>query len=298
MRIGIDLGGTKITAIAIDDAGRECFRQRMQTPPDYGGLIQCFQQLVYGIEASLGCSGTVGFGTPGSISSLSGTMRNCNSTYLNDRPLKQDIEKALGREVRLANDANCFALSEATDGVAKGADVVFGVILGTGVGGGLVVNRHSLLGPNSIAGEWGHNPLPGIGLEFDDEHRACYCGRENCIETYLSGPGLSLSYKKRYGKMLTALDIARAAASGEQEALKILDLYQRKLAVSLSVVINIVDPDVIVLGGGVSNIPSLYSDVPDLWKSTVFSDRVETRLLPAQYGDDSGVRGAAWLWND
>jgi fructokinase len=298
MRIGIDLGGTKITAIAIDDSGRECFRQRIQTPPDYAGLIQSLQQLVYKIEASLGCSGTVGFGTPGSISSLSGTMKNCNSSYLNGKALKQDIETVLGREVRLANDANCFALSEATDGVAKGADVVFGVILGTGVGGGIVVNRHSLVGPNSIAGEWGHNPLPDLGVEFDNDHRACYCGRENCIETYLSGPGLSISYEKHSGQILTALDIARAAASGEQAALKMIELYQRQLAAALSVVINIVDPDVVVLGGGVSNISSLYSVIPELWKSTIFSDRVETQLLPAQYGDDSGVRGAAWLWND
>jgi fructokinase len=298
MRIGIDLGGTKITVVAIDDTGRECFRQRMQTPPDYAGLIQSLQQLVYKIEASLGCSGTVGLGTPGSISSVSRAMKNCNSTYLNDRALKQDIENALGREVRLANDANCFALSEATDGVAKEAEVVFGVILGTGVGGGLVVNRHSLCGPNSIAGEWGHNPLPGLGLEFDNDHRACYCGRENCIETYLSGPGLSISYKKLYGQVLTALDITRYAASGEQAAVKVIELYQRQLAAALSVVINIVDPDIIVLGGGVSNIPSLYSVIPKLWNTTVFSDRVETRLLPAQYGDDSGVRGAAWLWND
>lgn len=298
MRIGIDLGGTKITAIAIDDTDRECFRQRLLTPSDYTGLIQSLLQLVNKIEDSLACSCSVGLGTPGSISSVSGTMKNCNSTYLNGRPLKQDIESALGREVRMANDANCFALSEATDGAAKGADVVFGVILGTGVGGGLVVNRQSLLGPNSIAGEWGHNPLPGLGAEFDNERRACYCGRENCIETYLSGPGLSISYQQRYGKSLAAVDIARSAAAGERAALELIELYQRQLALALSGVINIVDPDVVILGGGVSNIHSLYSVIPGLWESTVFSDRVETRLLPAQFGDDSGVRGAARLWSD
>ena len=297
MRIGIDLGGTKITAIAIDSAGRECFRQRLLSPPDYSGLLESLQQLVDKIEDSLACSCTVGLGTPGSISSVSGTMKNCNSSYLNGRTLKQDIESALGREVRVANDANCFALSEATDGAAKDVDVVFAVILGTGVGGGLVVNGHSLLGPNSIAGEWGHNPLPGLGLEFENEHRACYCGRENCIETYLSGPGLSTSYQLRYGKRLAALDIARSAQAGEPAALELIGLYQRQLAMGLSVVINIVDPDIVVLGGGVSNISSLYSVVPELWKRSVFSDRVETRLLPALYGDDSGVRGAAWLWS-
>ena len=298
MRIGIDLGGTKITAIAIDNKGCELYRQRHPTCRDYPGLIRQLDDIIQHIEHKLGVSGSVGIGTPGTISRQTGRMKNCNSTCLNDQPLKQDIEQETGREIRIANDANCFALSEAIDGAGKEDSVVFGVILGTGTGGALVHNRHCFSGPNGIAGEWGHNVLPGLGSEFENEQRPCYCGRFNCVETYLSGPGLSKTYQRLYGDHLEAKNIAWQVSQGESRASEVLAIYQRQLAAGLSVVINIVDPDCVILGGGLSNIDSLYTAVPALWQSTVFSDRVDTRLLKARYGDDSGVRGAAWLWNN
>jgi len=267
-RIGIDLGGTKIEALALDAGGRETLRKRVATPRgDYQGTLNAIGSLV--AEAG---EGSVGVGIPGALSHATGLVKNANSTWLIGKPLQQDLERVLGREVRIANDANCFALSEATDGAATGAEVVFGVILGTGVGGGIVVRGRIVEGANAIAGEWGHNPLPLPRAE-DMPLRPCYCGRAGCIETYLSGPALE--------------------RDGGEPA---LDLYCERLARALAGVINILDPDVIVLGGGVSNIARLYDQVPKLWPRHVFSDHIATRLLPPRHGDSSGVRGAAWLW--
>ena len=284
LRIGVDLGGTKIEAIALDGGGREVFRRRVPTPRgDYAATLSAVNALVR--EAG---EGTVGIGIPGAESN--GLIKNANSTWLIGKPLKQDLEKALGREVRIENDANCFALSEAVDGAGKGAAVVFGVILGTGVGGGIVVDGKVLRGANAIAGEWGHNPLPAPGAA-DLPHPDCYCGRKGCIETYLSGPGLSRDHEARTGRRLKAEEIA----SLEDES---LSRYEERLARSLAGVINMLDPHVIVLGGGMSNVARLYTEVPRLWKRHVFSDHVTTRLAPPVHGDSSGVRGAAWLWEE
>jgi fructokinase len=285
MRIGIDLGGTKIEAIALDGA-REVLRRRVPTPRgDYEATIAAVSSLVRGIGA-----GTVGVGIPGALSRVSGLVKNANSTWLIGKPLKGDLESAIGREVRLANDANCFALSEATDGAGQGAEVVFGVILGTGVGGGIVVRGKVLSGPNAIAGEWGHNPLPAPGPE-DLPLPACYCGRAGCIETYLSGPGLTRDYQRFTGKQLAPEEIV----SLDDEA---VGRYEARLARALASVINVLDPDVIVLGGGMSNVGRLYTEVPRLWSKHVFSDHVATRLARNAHGDSSGVRGAAWLWDE
>ncbi len=268
MRIGVDLGGTKIEALALDAAGEETFRKRVAAPRgDYAATVAAVAGLVR--EAG---DGTVGVGIPGALSTVTGLVKNANSTWLIGKPLQQDLEQATGRKVKLANDANCFALSEAVDGAGQGAKVVFGVILGTGVGGGIVVNRNVLLGANAIAGEWGHNPLP-LPAGPDLPLRDCYCGRKGCIETYLSGPALE--------------------RDGGESA---LGTYEERLARALAGVINILDPDVVVLGGGVSKVARLYENVPKLWRKHVFSDQVATRLLPPKHGDASGVRGAAWLW--
>jgi fructokinase len=278
MRIGIDLGGTKIEGIALDTAGEVLVRRRVPTPRGhYRATVDAVVGLVNAIESETGRSGTVGVGMPGALSRVSGRVKNANSTCLNGRPLQDDLEAALSREVRLANDANCFALSEAIDGAGHGARVVFGVILGTGVGGGIVVDGQVLEGPNAIAGEWGHNPMP---LPNDDDLplRTCYCGRVGCIETYLSGPALE---RERVPDEVAAL--AR---------------YEWRLARALAGVINVLDPDVIVLGGGVSNLDRLYVHVPRLWGDHVFSDQVTTRLVKHAHGDSSGVRGAAWLWGE
>jgi predicted NBD/HSP70 family sugar kinase len=286
MRIGIDLGGTKIEALALDVAGREVFRKRVLTPRgDYAATLAAVASLVS--EAG---AGTVGVGIPGALSGINGLVKNANSTWLIGRPLRQDLERALGREVRLENDANCFALSEAIDGAGAGAPVVFGVILGTGVGAGIVVNRQVLIGRNAIAGEWGHNPLP-LPSAADLPLPQCYCGRAGCIETYLSGPGLERDHAHLTQKTMTARDIA----AGDGPA---LERYIERLARSLAGVINILDPDVIVLGGGLSNVERLYTDVPRRWTRHVFSDQVATRLVRNAHGDSSGVRGAAWLWNE
>ena len=283
MRIGVDLGGTKIEAIALDRGGREVFRKRIATPRgDYAATISAVAALVG--EAG---GGSIGIGIPGALSHVTGLVKNANSTWLNGKPLKQDLEKALGREVRLANDANCFALSEATDGAGKGARVVFGVILGTGVGGGIVVDGRVLMGANAIAGEWGHNPLPLPGAE-DLPLPACYCGRSGCIETYLSGPGLARDHERSTGERVPP----------EQAVLhpETMRRYTERLARALAGVVNVLDPEVIVLGGGMSRLPALYTEVPRLWTRHVFSDHVATRLAPPVHGDSSGVRGAAWLW--
>ena len=284
LRIGVDLGGTKIEAVALEGA-REVARKRIATPRgDYAATVDA----VAGLVRELG-EGSVGVGIPGALSRVTGLIKNANSTWLIGHPLKQDLEAAMGREVRLENDANCFALSEATDGAAQGAEVVFGVILGTGVGGGIVVRGQVLTGPNAIAGEWGHNPLPLPGPD-DLPLPACYCGRAGCIETYLSGPGLSNDYSRSTGKRLSP----EAIVSLGDEA---LERYERRLARALASVINVLDPDVIVLGGGMSNVERLYTEVPRLWSQHVFSDHVATRLVRNAHGDSSGVRGAAWLWD-
>lgn len=283
MRIGIDLGGTKIEIIALDQGG-EVFRKRVPTPRgDYAATIHAIVSLVR--EAG---EGSVGIGMPGTLSRVTGRVKNSNSTWLLDMPFKEDLEKALGREVRMANDANCFALSEATDGAAAGAEVVFGVILGTGVGGGIVVRGRPLDGPNGIAGEWGHNPLP-LPTDEDLPLPKCYCGRYGCIETYLSGPGLARDHAALTGKSVPPEE----AVMHEETMLR----YEERLARALAHVINIVDPDVVVLGGGMSNTARLYANVPKLWGRYVFSDRVDTLLAAPQHGDSSGVRGAAWLWS-
>ncbi len=288
-RIGIDLGGTKIEALAIDETGRESFRRRVPTPVgDYRGTLEAIRSLVQGMERQLGETASVGVGIPGAVSPATGLIKNANSTWLIGQPLDHDLATALNRPVRLANDADCFALSEATDGAAMGAPVVFGVILGTGVGGGVVINGRLLSGPNAIAGEWGHNPLP---WPTSDERPgpACYCGRTGCIETFLSGPGLA----RDDGRGLSAVELL---AEGDAQAIASLARYEQRLARALAHVINILDPHVIVLGGGLSNIGRLYETVPRLWTEWVFSDSVRTVLCPARYGDSSGVRGAAWLW--
>ena len=294
VRIGIDLGGTKIEAIALGDDGVERFRRRVDTPRgDYGGTIQAIVDLVAVVDRATGARGTVGVGMPGTISPATGLVKNANSTWLIGHPLHTDLESALGRPVRVANDANCFALSEASDGAAAGARVVFGVILGTGTGGGIVVDGQVLVGPNAVAGEWGHNALPWPD-DTEWPGPPCYCGRRGCIETFLSGAGLQRAYEGGGG--LTAREIADAAANGYPDAVTALETYSRRLAKALATVINLLDPDAIVLGGGLSNIPSLYRRVPEIWPGWVFSDRVDTRLARAVHGDSSGVRGAAWLW--
>jgi fructokinase len=284
LRIGVDIGGTKIEALALDPGGREIFRRRIPTPRgDYAATIAA----VAGLVKEIG-DGTVGIGIPGALSRATGLVKNSNSTWLIGRPLKQDLERAIGREVRLENDANCFALSEAVDGAGRGARVVFGVILGTGVGGGIVVDGRVLTGPNAIAGEWGHNPLP-LPTDADLPLPPCYCGRFGCIETYLSGPGLARDHKAVTGESASPEEIVVRNSNT-------ISRYEERLARALATVINLLDPDVIVLGGGMSNIERLYGEVPRLWGRHVFSDRVATRLARHAHGDSSGVRGAAWLW--
>ena len=295
MRIGIDLGGTKIEAVALDGEGRERFRKRVRSPRgDYPGTIEAVASLVAEAEAAAG-SATVGIGIPGAVSPATGLVKNANSTWLNGRPLAEDLTARLGRPVRLANDANCLALSEAADGAAAGYPVVFAVIIGTGTGGGIVVNGQAIVGANAIAGEWGHNPVPWPEADEWPGH-PCYCGRTGCIETVLSGPGLSRDHHGRTAEEIDAAAIAERAAGNDLAAITTLERYERRLARALASVINVLDPDVIVLGGGLSNIERLYANVPSLWKEYVFSDHVATRLVKARYGDSSGVRGAAWLW--
>jgi fructokinase len=283
-RIGIDLGGTKIEALSLDKNGREVFRKRVFSPrDDYAATLQALVSLIE--EAG---NGMVGIGIPGSLSPTTGLVRNANSTWLNGQPLKEDLEKRLGREVRIENDANCFALSEAVDGAGKEAEVVFGVILGTGVGAGIAVHKKIIPGKNRIAGEWGHNPLP-LPAGDDLPLPRCWCGREGCIETYLSGPGLSRDYERETGERREAEQVVFHEET--------MHRYEERLARALAGVINVLDPDLIVLGGGMSNVARLYTQVPALWGRHVFSDQVATRLARNVHGDASGVRGAAWLWN-
>jgi len=301
VRIGIDLGGTKIEGLALADDGRELRRTRVATPRgDYAATIESIASLVEALERETGMRGTVGVGIPGVPSPATGLVKNANSTWLIGRPLVRDLEARVDRPVRIANDANCFALSEATDGAAAGAEVVFGVIVGTGTGGGIVVGGRVLTGANAIAGEWGHNPLP---WPADDERPgpACYCGRFGCIETFLSGPGLTRDYQAATAPTLTAEEVERRAVAGDPEADAALRRYETRMARALAGIINVIDPDVIVLGGGMSNLARLYESVPRLWGAYVFAcgasgDRIRTRLVRARHGDASGVRGAAWLW--
>lgn len=297
IRLGVDLGGTKIEIIALDREGRERLRTRVATPSgDYAAILDAIGGLVERAERDLGVppgSAPVGVGTPGSRSRATGLLRGSNSVALNGKPILDDLEARLARPVRLTNDANCFALSEAADGAGEGADVVFGAILGTGVGAGIVIGGRVLDGVNGIAGEWGHNPLP---WPRDDERpgRACFCGRHGCIETFLAGPSMARDHASR--SELTSADIVAGARAGDPACVATLDRYVDRLARALAHVINIVDPDVVVLGGGMSNIDLLYDAVPPRLRDWVFSDRVDTRIVRNRHGDSSGVRGAAWLW--
>lgn len=302
MRFGIDLGGTKIELCALAPSGEMLLRQRVDTPQgDYQGTLKAIKGLVSDAEARLGQSASIGIGTPGAISPATGLLRNSNSVCLNGQPLLRDLQDHLDRPVRLANDADCFALSEASDGAGKpppGQDrnTVFGVIIGTGVGAGVVVDGRLLSGPNAIAGEWGHNPLPWPE-QAERPGPACYCGLRGCIETFLSGPGMERDHRERTRRDWSSRQIVAAAQEGDAQALACLDRYVDRLARSLAHVINVLDPHVIVLGGGMSNIDSLYQRVPERWDRYVFTDRVLTRLVRNEYGDSSGVRGAAWLWS-
>jgi fructokinase len=295
-RIGVDLGGTKIEVLALDAAGQEQYRKRVPTPQgDYDATLEAIATLVHEADDALHVRASVGVGTPGSISRATGLLRGANSVCLNGRPIREDLSRRLARSVRVTNDANCFALSEAVDGAGAGAEDVFGVILGTGVGAGVVVRGAVLDGPNGIAGEWGHNPLP---WPRDDERpgASCFCGRRGCIETFLSGPGLARDHRVATGADVAPEAILASARAGDAACEATLARYEERLARALAHVINILDPDVIVLGGGLSNLDRLYASVPELWGPWVFSDRVDTRLARHVHGDASGVRGAAWLW--
>ena len=296
MRIGIDLGGTKIEAMALDDRGEVCARRRVPTPrDDYDATLRAIAGLVSGLEAETGAVGTVGVGMPGAISPATGLVKNANSTWLIGRRLAEDLGRLLDRPLRFANDANCFALSEAVDGAAAGARIVFGVIVGTGTGGGVVVDGRVLTGPNAIAGEWGHNPLPWPRAgEWPGP--PCYCGKTGCVETFLSGPALARDYSASGGEASTSEEIAARAARGEARAEQALARYEDRMARALASILNVLDPDVVVLGGGMSQVDRLYGAVPRLWGRYVFSDRVDTRLVAPKHGAASGVRGAAWLW--
>jgi len=296
MRIGVDLGGTKIEVLALAGDGRELLRRRVATPKnDYRATLQAITDLVGTIEENVGEQGRVGVATPGALSPITGRLKNSNSVCLNGQRFKEDLETLLERNVRTANDANCFTLSEATDGAAEDAEVVFGVIVGTGTGAGIVVNGHLLTGANAIAGEWGHNPLP---WPRNDERPGpkCYCGKRGCMETFLSGPGLSNDHRRVTNQVMSAWEIVDEAWHGNRDCEASLKRYEDRMARGLAHVINILDPDVIVLGGGLSNLMRLYVNVPLLWPQYVFTDQIKTPLVPPRHGDSSGVRGAAWLW--
>jgi fructokinase len=296
MRIGIDLGGTKIEALALDHRGVELSRHRIDTPrEDYDATIHAMVGLVRRLEQETGRIGTVGAGIPGSISRITGLVKNSNSTWLNGRPLDRDLTAALGREVRVANDANCFAVSEATDGAAMGRHVVFGVILGTGCGGGVAIGGRVHEGPNGVAGEWGHNPLPWPKPE-EYPGPLCYCGKRGCMEMWVSGTGIALDYKTITGTTLTTREIVAEFEAGKRDAAAAMERFEDRLARGLAQVINILDPDVIVIGGGVSRVKHLYEELPKKLPAYVFGGEMSTPVVPAVYGDSSGVRGAAWLW--
>jgi len=295
MRIGIDLGGTKIEGIALADDGKELERYRVNTPRHYHATLDAIHDVVAYLEQQTQQTGSVGMGIPGAISPHTGLVKNANSTWLIGEPLEKDLAQKLARPVRISNDANCFTVSEATDGAAQGAEVVFGVIIGTGTGGGICINQRVVTGANAIGGEWGHNPLP---WPRDDERPGlpCFCGKHGCIETFLSGTGLTRHYNNAGGKAERAQDIISQLEAGENLAQIAMNDYEDRMARALASVINVIDPHVIVLGGGLSNIARLYDNVPKLWSNYVFSDHIATRLVPPKHGDSSGVRGAAWLW--
>ena len=296
MRLGIDLGGTKIEGIVLGDDGAELARRRIPTPAgDYHGIVAAVAGLVGALEQEVAAATSVGIGHPGTISPATGLIKNSNSTSLNGRPLDRDLEGALQRELRMANDANCLALSEATDGAGAGATTVFAVILGTGVGGGIAVDGRPIVGRNAIAGEWGHNPLPWL-RDGERPGPDCYCGLRGCTERYLSGPGMAADHERATGERSDSRRIFAAAAAGDRAAAATVDRYCDRLARGLAAVVNVLDPDVIVVGGGLSNVPELYRRVPESWAAWAFTDRIDTPLLQAVHGDSSGVRGAAWLW--
>lgn len=295
MKVGIDLGGTKIEIIALDSQREVLLRRRVSTPQgNYTAIITTITELVKQVESELGQTATVGIGTPGSLAVDTGLLRNSNSVCLNGMPFKQDLEASLQRTIALANDANCFALSEAIDGAAKGADTVFGVIVGTGVGAGIVINQRVLQGVNAIAGEWGHNPLPWPTVK-ELSGLSCYCGQHGCIETWLSGTGFAAVFQQQYGEALSSQAIVDAAEAGDARCEQALVQYEDRMARSLAHVINMLDPEVIVLGGGMSNVARLYDNVPLRWARYIFSEHIQTRLVPPVHGDSSGVRGAAFL---
>jgi fructokinase len=293
VRLGIDLGGTKTEILALGPDGAELLRKRVPTPGDYDSLIRTVAALVTAVEAELGARGSVGMAIPGSESFGSGLIKNANTTWLNGRPLRRDLEKALDRDVRLANDANCFALSEASDGAAAGADVVFGVIAGTGVGGGVVVNGKVLVGAHGIGGEWGHIPLPAMTEAERTDSRDCYCGKKDCLETWCSGPFVEREFMRRTGRRMA---LEKIALSDGPEECALIDRLADRMARAMATMVNILDPDVIVLGGGLSNIERLYRDLPPLVEKYGFSLGSPPRIVKNRHGDSSGVRGAAWLW--
>ncbi len=296
MRIGIDLGGTKIEALALEDHGKELARIRIDTPrDDYAATIAAIVSLVHKLEAQTGLTGTVGAGVPGSIRAANGLIKNANSTWLNGQPFQADLSVAMHREVRIANDANCLAVSEATDGAAQGFRTVFAVILGTGCGGGIVVDGRIHPGPNGVAGEWGHNPLPWPNPS-ELPGPPCYCGKHGCMEQWVSGSAIARDFHQATGNRLTTRDIAAAAQTGDPAAAQALTRLEDRLARGLATVLHTLDPDIIVFGGGVSRIQRLYKNVPALVRSYAFGGDFDTPLVPATYGDSSGVRGAAWLW--
>jgi fructokinase len=296
MRIGVDLGGTKIEALALSENGQELLRYRVDTPREqYQGTIDAIAGLVARLEGETGQTATVGVGIPGTIRAASGLVKNSNSTWLNGRPLSDDLSRALGREARLANDANCLAVSEATDGAGHGTEVVFAVILGTGCGGGVAFRGGVHAGPNGIAGEWGHTPLPWASAS-ELPGPPCYCGRRGCMEQWVSGPGAARDYLEATGTSLTMREIAAAAEAGKREAVACIDRLASRLARGLTVIADVLDPDVIILGGGVSRIERLYQQLPELIRSYAFGGDFDTPIRPALFGDSSGVRGAAWLW--
>lgn len=295
VQVGVDFGGTKIEAAALDAQGKFLARVRGPNPGSYDAALKVVCDLVALVEEQAGAQGTVGIGTPGSVSPRTGTMRNANSVYLNGRDFQRDLSAALGREIKIANDANCLALSEVVDGAAAGSKVAFAVILGTGCGGGLVINGQLVEGAHGVGGEWGHIPLPWPTHEEIDSP-PCWCGQQGCLETWVSGSGLQRDFARVTGQALDGEAIVRNAREGDTQARAALDRYVHRLARGLAVICNVVDPDTIVLGGGMSNVPELYERLPETIRGYVFSDTWNARIVPAKWGDSSGVRGAARLW--
>jgi fructokinase len=297
MRIGIDLGGTKTEIVALGHQGEELARRRVPTPKDdYGEVVRTMRDLVLGVESELGTLGTVGVAIPGAISPATGLVKNANATRLIGHPLDKDLSVALEREVRVANDANCFALSEATDGAAAGREIVFGIIAGTGIGGGICVGGRVLVGAHAITGEWGHNPLPAPRGDEISDPPSCYCGRKGCIEAWLSGPAVAAQFERRTGRKLVATDIALEAERGDAEAKAFFDLYLDRFARAVAGVVNILDPDAIVIGGGLSKMEVFYRELPARVEAHAFFPQAPSLIVKNRHGDSSGVRGAAWLW--